>query len=149
MLSCGLQISLPQGLLSTSPGEAAASLHEAPAAPICSLGLPGNRTAPAMSSQGPLGLPEPQELRAPLGWAELGRHPRKGRAQQCPRLQEGTRGWAQGKSSSQVKYSIMAGSAISALPHCHSLTMEVSPHELQPQQEPGLNLHMSVCPKSF
>lgn len=57
-----------------------------------------------MRSQGPPGLPEPQELRAELGRAEPGRaelgragtsralQPRGGRAQQCPRLQEGTAG---------------------------------------------------------
>lgn len=45
-----------------------------------------------------------------------------------------------------VKHRIMGSSGISVLPDWHSLTMEDSPHQLQPQQEPGLDFDMSSLP---
>lgn len=54
---------------------------------------------------------------------------------------QGARGlWAQGKAA----HSGTGGTGISVLPHWHSIPREDFPHQLQPQQEPGLDFTSSL-----
>lgn len=58
----------------------------------------------------------------------------------------GTRHKEKAAHRGTVKHRIVGGSGISVLPDWHSLTMKDAPHQLQPQQEPGLDIAMSSLP---
>lgn len=134
-LSCGLQISLPQGLLSTSSGEAAPACST-----VCSLGLSGS-TSGTRELQG-AGLAPPRAHCAhtwPVastspglqpGWLSRSAH---GSTARCG----GTLGL--GTREKQLT-GTWSSTGISVLPQWHSTAREDFPHQLQSQQEPGLDL---------